>query len=172
VARLTWDTFPKSGSAWLARTLELCYPNHEVEWGGHRSITFIYSPNCITSVRHPRAAVASYACFFLDDNVAGILDWYCRFMERTIKYQHRVYVSQFDNLTVDPMKEMHSYAAMFGLIGPTPVTCEQITDAVRLTHPAHLPSARTDKRNHAEAIVDDCDRLTDAVQLYEALTTD
>lgn len=171
MARLAFDTFPKSATAWLARTLELCFAGSEIVWGGHRSTTFINSPNCMTSVRHPAQAAPSAMCFFGYDDPAAVLDWYCRFMEKTLKYRHRVYASRFENLTSDPMTEMLNYAAKFGLDNPTHVTCKQITDAVRLTHPLHLPAAPTKQRKRAETKVNDCQRLTDAVQLYEALTT-
>lgn len=169
MARLTWDTFPKSGSAWLARTLELCYPNDEVVWGGHRSTTFISSPNCITSVRHPKETVASYLSFFQDNSVEPVVDWYCRFIDRTIKYQDRIYVSRFEDLISNPLVEIDNYASMFGLHSPVPVTHEEITDSVRATHANHLPSPRTEKREQAEILVANSPELSHAIELYELL---
>lgn len=170
MARLTWDTFPKSGSAWLARTLDLSFPQCEVVWGGHRSTTFAESPNCVTVVRHPRQAAASAMCFFGYDDPVAVLDWYCRFMERTKQYRHRVYVSQFNNLTTNPVREMQQYAATFDLPAPKAVKCDDITAAVKVEHAAHLPSKITPQRRKAQALVDDCARLSDAVTIYKQLT--
>ena len=170
MARLTWDTFPKSGSAWLARTLDLCFPDHEIVWGGHRSTTFAESHNCVTVVRHPRQAAASAMCFFGYDDPAAVLDWYCRFMKRTKQYRHRVYVSRFEDLTTDPVREMREYAVMFDLPAPKVVTCDHITAAVKVTHAAHLPSKITSQREKAQSMVDDCARLSDAVAIYEQVT--
>lgn len=91
-------------------------------------------------------------------------------MERTKQYRHRVYVSRFEDLTTDPMREMRDYASMFDLPAPKTVTSDDITAAVKVEHAAHLPSVITPQREKAQSMVDDCARLSEAVAIYQQVT--
>jgi hypothetical protein len=167
LGRLVWDTFPKSGSAWLARTVELAYPNHEVVWGGHRIATLRRETNVITCIRDPRDAVASYLIFFQHDDPERLLDWYCRFMVGTIENAHRIFVTDFNSITVKPESVMRAYASRFDLSEPQPVTLATIEAKVKETHAAHLPKPLTAERIEANQRVLDSPSLPAALDLYE-----
>lgn len=169
MARLTWDNFPRSGSAWLARTLDLCFPSYDIVWGGHRSSTFIDSPNCITVIRNPRQTITSYIEFFNEKNISSVIDWYFRFINRTIEYKDYIYISLFEDLTKNPLHEMQKYSAKFGLMQPKHVVCEQISEAVSLTHPQHLPRTFSKKREQIQKTVNNSDKLFRSIELYEYL---
>lgn len=167
MARLTFDTFPRSGTIWLETTLSLCFPDNEIKWGQHRSSTFITAENCITSVRNPRQAVSSYLSFFGESNVEGALRWYCRFMQRTMDYRDRIYVAKFDDLITDPMREIQQYANKFNLAKPKSITYDQIYNVVRVNHADHLPKKISQQKLKTQILVNNCIHLSKALKIYE-----
>jgi hypothetical protein len=166
VARLNWDTFPKSGSAWLARTLELAYPQHEVVWGGHRITTLRKESNVITCIRNPKDCIPSYMLFFNHDNPERLLDWYCRFMAGTIECADRIFVTRFEQITTEPESVMLAYADRFGLEQPQPVTPAKVKAKTLETHAEHLPKPLTAERIKANQIVLTSPSLPAALDLY------
>lgn len=167
MARLTWDTFPKTGSAWLAHTLEASFPNDEVVWGGHRAATLRYEANVVTTLRHPAPTIASYLVFFQHDQPDRLLDWYCRFTTAIIDYHDRVVVAAFEDITAQPHQVMVAYGQRFRLDVPQPVTTAEIRRRTQQMHPAHLPRALDEVRVSAVEAVKAASLLPDAVRLYE-----
>lgn len=168
MARLTWDTFPKTGSAWLAHTLEAAFPHDQIVWGGHRAATLRYEGNVITTLRHPAPTVAAYMVFFQHDQPDRLLDWYCRFTTATIAHANRIMVAAFEDITKEPEKVMAAYADRFSLAPPQPMTVEDVYARTLAAHPAHLPSDRSVARERADEAVSAASLLPEAVRLYES----
>lgn len=166
MARLTWDTFPKTGSAWLAHTLEAAFPHDQIVWGGHRAATLRYEHNVITTLRHPAPTVAAYMVFFHHEDPDRLLDWYCRFTTATITYASRVMVAAFEDITQTPGQVMAAYADLFRLTPSEPVTVEDVYARTVSSHPAHLPSNQGVARQRAAEAVAAASLLPDAVRLY------
>lgn len=168
MARLTWDTFPKTGSAWLAHTLGAAFPEDQIVWGGHRAATLRYEENVITTLRHPAPVVASYMVFFNHGDPDRLLDWYCRFTTATITYASRIMVAAFEDVTARPMQVMSAYADRFSLTPPKPLTIKDVHSRTLASHAAHLPSRQGAARDRADEAVAAASLLPEAIRLYES----
>ena len=166
MGRLVWDTYPKSGSAWLARTLDLAFPKSEIVWGQHRIATLSKEQKVITSIRNPQDCVASYMVFFNHYNPDGLLDWYSRFMQGTIESASRIFIARFEELTSNPSLVVNQYASMFSLPTPETITKNQVSNKTRETHPQHLPSTITPERIKANEMVMESPELQKALDLF------
>lgn len=171
MARLVWDTFPKSGSAWLAATLRTAFPESEIVWGNHRITTLKKEENVITCIRQPQDCIPSYMIFFGHDNPSRGLDWYCRFMQGTLESKDRIYISLFEKLIKDPYGEMLNYQTKFLLPEPSLVTKEGIKEEVTKTHPQHLPGFLTSEREKANEMVLSHPDLLGATEIYNKVVT-
>jgi hypothetical protein len=166
VARLNWDTFPKSGSQWLSTTLELSYPEYKIIWGGHRINTLRKEENVITVIRNPKDCISSYLVFFQKENPEKALDWYCRFMQGTIEFSERIFITKFEKITTQPKLVMTEYAKKFNLSNPKNVTLKNIKTKVMKTHPEHLPQPINTTRLKANEIVLNSPLLSTALEFY------
>lgn len=171
MARLVFDTFPKSGTAWLAGTLKSAYPESEIIWGGHRAATLKKEEQVITAIRNPKDCIPSYMIFFQHNEPGRLLDWYCRFMQGTIDSKDRIFISSFEELTTDPQTVMIKYSKRFLLQEPTPVTVTKIKEQVIKTHLGHLPAPLTLERKRANEIVLSNPDLSAALTMYEKVLT-
>ena len=167
MGRLNWDTFPKTGSSWLACSLELAYPASEIVWGGHRKTTLKKESNVITVVRNPLDSVSSAMVFFSKTDVEGLLDWYCRFTQEIIDSKHRIFATQFEDLISEPFKVVQAYAKRFELETPKFFTQEMLMEISKKTYPHHLPEPLTKERQEANLEVKKSSMLDKANTIYE-----
>ncbi len=167
MARLVYDTFPKSGTAWLSSTLKSAYPESEIIWGGHRITTLRKEQQVITSIRNPKDCIPSYMVFFQHNEPGPLLDWYCRFIQGTIDSQNNIFISSFEELITDPQSIMIKYSKKFLLTEPYLVTTEEIKKKVIKTHPEHLPAPVSFERKKANDIVLSHPDLSAALTIYE-----
>lgn len=171
MGRLVWDTFPKSGSAWLGGTLRSAFPESELVWGSHRITTLKKEQQVITCIRPPQDCIPSYMIFFGDNNPSRVLDWYCRFMQGTLESKDRIYISLFEDLTKNPYGEMVNYQKRFLLPKPLLVTKESIKEKVAKMSPQHLPVSITLERKKTNEIVLSHPDLLGATEIYNKIVT-
>ena len=166
--RLTYDTFPRSGTAFLHQCLVHSF-DLPIIWGGHRVTTLRKESNVITSIRNPKDSVASWIEFrkLNLDSVDGLLDWYIRFANGTLETLDRVYVVKFEDLISNPMNVMEKYSDRFSLPDPKYIHKDLITQAVNETHSTNLPREINDLRSAANEIVSNSPLFFDAIKLYE-----
>jgi hypothetical protein len=164
--RLTFDSFPRCANRFTQTCLELAFPQYKVRWLFHRG-TFFDKSNVLTVIRNPKQCVASCLESEPNDDPERLLDWYCRFMVGTIDNSHRIFVTDFDLITVKPESVMRAYANQFDLPEPQPVTLAIIEAKVKETHAAHLPKPLTAERIRANQRVLDSPSLLAALDLYK-----
>ena len=167
VARLVYDTFPKSGTAWLGTALRHSFPNDEIAWTGHRRISLKKEENVITVIRNPLDTVSSGMVFFGYEDATKVLDWYSRFTQGIIESSNRIFIAKFEELTTDPNSIMTAYAKKFNLVNPVATDKELIWQETQKTHPAHLPSEETEARTEAKKMTLASPLLEKANELYE-----
>lgn len=167
MARLTFNTFPRSGTMWVFQTLKIAFPKNDIIFGDHRITTLRKEANVITSVRNPKDCVPSYLVFFNKDNPNRALEWYCRFMQGTIDSKDRIFVADFRDIISKPQEVMQSYSSRFNLDSPDPFTLESIRSNVLNNFPNHLPRPITEARIKANETVLSNPLLSDALFLYE-----
>jgi len=167
MARLVWDTFPRSGSAWLAHTLRLSFPHSEIIWGGHRIATLRKESNVITCIRSPLNAVPSATLFFRKDNPEGMIDWYCRFIEGAIKNSERIFISSFDEIIYNPSEVMSRYAKRFFIPHYVDVSPDEIKLETMKTHAENLPRPISKERIAMNHVVGKLPSMKRALALYD-----
>lgn len=147
--RLTYDNFPRSGTAFLYETLVSAFPECQILWGAHRIETIRTGENVITPVRDPKDSVPSWIDFRdVDDDrpVEDFLDWNIRFLRATIDHFDRVFVVLFDSLIRDPNNCMSLYAAKFDLPEPEPIEAKTLVDSVSKWAPRNVPRPKSPDR--------------------------
>jgi hypothetical protein len=166
--RLTYDTFPRSGTAFLHQCLAHSF-DLPIVWGGHRITTFRKEPNVITSIRNPKDSVASWIEFrqLNLDSVDGLLDWYIRFANGTLETLDRIYVVKFEDLISNPMDVMEKYATRFLLPSPRYIHKDLIVQAVNKTHSTNLPREINNIRSAANEAVASNNLLLQATEIYQ-----
>jgi len=182
VARLNYDTFPKSGTMWLGNCLSLSFPKEEIFFGSHRITTLRKKENVITVLRNPKDTISSYIVFFDNLNlcmgcrgyhtfnkVEDIFEWYCRFLKGMIDNYNRIYVVDFEKLTKNPYEVMVSYSKYFNLSKPCLITEQQVKEKTFKTNPENMPSPLTKQRIHINKIVESNTSLNYAQKLYESI---
>jgi hypothetical protein len=165
MGRLAWDTFPRTGTAWLGRCLESAFPHYTLEWGGHRATTLRKGNNVISTLRHPLPAISSYAEHFGFWDFDGLLEWYSRFTQTQIEQRDRIFVTLFDDIVSRPDWVLERYATRFSLTDRQPVR-HDLQKHMQTNYKKHFPQERTKERLNAETQLLRCSALVSATSVY------
>lgn len=170
MARLTLESFPKSGNAWSAKCLSLSFPNDEVLWGEHKISNLKEKNNVASCIRNPKDCIPSYMIFFNKTNLESVIDWYCRFYQGIISNKNKIFIYSFEQITTNPMMVMNSYSIRFNLDSPVFVNTDTIKMETKKTHSNHLPSQYSKKRILANNEVLKSPSFQNAYALYEEVS--
>lgn len=168
MARLAWETFPRSGSMWLAQCLSRSYPTHQIIHGEHRRANLGAYANQITSVRNPLDCVSSWMLFTnRTTDAEPLLEWYIRFYDRLADRKGLVFIATFEDLVSCPENVMQSYAQWFGLAKPRRLDIQALEKFMRVSFSDHMPRSSEGIRSTCKDLVVGSVSFANAVQSYE-----
>ena len=168
MVRLAYDTFPRSGTAFIKHSLELAF-DYEIVGGMHKIATFSKEQNVITSIRNPKDCIPSWIEFrkLSKELLPDYLDWYIRFLQGTVLNINKIYVVTFEKLTSTIELVMKEYANRFNLKSPKSITNDQVKQSMQLEYSEHLPRNKSNYRIELDELILKEPRFFEALNIYE-----
>jgi len=168
MVRLAFDTFPRSGTAFIRHSLELAF-EYEIVGGMHKIATFSKEQNVITAIRNPKDCIPSWIEFrkLSKELLPDYLDWYIRFLQGTLLSINKIYVVTFEKLTSAIELVMQEYANKFNLKAPKKITNNQIKQSMQLEYSEHLPRNKSNYRIELDELILKEPRFFEALNIYE-----
>lgn len=94
--------FPRSGSTYLNRALNLLYyPEQEVNWNRHTVVAIEKTNKIIVTFRNPADAIASWHKYPSGGQLEADIKYYIRFYSAVLNNLNKVVLMDFDYFTKD-----------------------------------------------------------------------
>lgn len=175
---LNINTYPRSGTHFSMICLSQAFPGYTIMFGEHNIKNISGVENLFSTLRNPVDSVSSRIEKIIYENKAYkdiksmsemYLYSYIKWNNEIINNFDNVYVSIFENLILNPDKEMLKYSLKYKLLKPKELMVDSINDIMKRQYKRHFPRQYIEIKNEIISHIQNSNNISYAQNKYEEL---